>query len=269
MNADFWRLAPRLLAGGVRSTLVGSSDDEPTRFVATHHKVMTTYFSAVLRLFALATNASFAKEGFRGGTPTGGLVLSMHSTIDLAVLGRYRGVHVMRDPRDVIVSSYFYHRWTQEPWAQRPDQAGTTYRSRLNSVSQAKGLHMEIDHFTSSYGELLNRWDVTDPDILEVRFDDLMGPDRESLYVHLFEHLGYSGRELAAGCALMRMFEAGARTGASLDQPRDRSHIRLAQSGQWREVLTPEHHRHLERQLGPILEKFEFSPVGGAGRPTA
>ena len=27
---------------------------------------------------------------------------------------------MIRDPRDVIVSGYFYHQWTDEPWANEP-----------------------------------------------------------------------------------------------------------------------------------------------------
>lgn len=37
---------------------------------------------------------------------------------DRVVLGRYggRGVFFVRDPAEVILSGYFYHRWAREPW---------------------------------------------------------------------------------------------------------------------------------------------------------
>ncbi len=257
-NTEFWKMTPRIAAGAVRPRRNAEADQGLTRFVATHHKVMTTYFSAVLRLFATATSTPFAKQGFRGDDPEGGLVLSMHGTIDLDALDRYRGVHLMRDPRDVVISSYHYHKWTQEPWAHLPDETGQSYQQRLNSMTMEEGIHMEIDHFTSSYGELLRNWDVDDPDILEIKFADLMGSERNELYEQIFTHLGYTGREHRLGCDLMRAFEASARTGGSLGKPRERNHVRSAGTGQWADVLSPSHIDHMEDQLGVVLDKFGF-----------
>jgi hypothetical protein len=258
-NPAFWRLLPRLIAGRVRPSPLAAGG--PILFVSTHHKVMTTYFHAVLRLFAFGLRIPFDKVHIESPARGTRLFLSMQSKMDLAALGSWRGVHVMRDPRDMIVSSYHYHKWTHEEWAHRPDKNGLSYQQKLNAADKRKGLYMEIDHFIFSYKNLLDNWDLTDPAMLEVAYEDLMGPDRAAVYTRIFTHLGFSGRALALGQDLMRLFEAESRTGVSKDAASsiDGAHIRSGKSGQWQDELEPDHLAYIEQELGPILRKFGYS----------
>jgi hypothetical protein len=217
--------------------------------------VMTTYFHAVLRLFAFGLRIPFDKVHIEAPKKRARLFLSMQSKIDLPALGKYRGVHVMRDPRDMIVSSYHYHKWTHESWAHRPDKNGLSYQQKLNKADTRKGLFMEIDHFIFSYRKLLSDWDMDNPDMLEVSFESLMGPDRHTVYDRIFRHLGFSGRALKLGLDLMVLFEAKSRTGGVTS---DKSHIRSGKSGQWADELEDDHITYIEHELGPILRKFGY-----------
>jgi hypothetical protein len=252
-NPAFWRMLPRLLAGRFRPSPVKRGG--PILFVGTHHKVMTTYFHAVLRLFAFGLRIPFDKVHIEAPKKRARLFLSMQSKIDLPALGKYRGVHVMRDPRDMIVSSYHYHKWTHESWAHRPDKNGLSYQQKLNKADTRKGLFMEIDHFIFSYRKLLSDWDMDNPDMLEVSFESLMGPDRHTVYDRIFRHLGFSGRALKLGLDLMVLFEAKSRTGGVTS---DKSHIRSGKSGQWADELEDDHITYIEHELGPILRKFGY-----------
>ena len=255
-NPDFWNLLPFLMT--CRRTEPGFGDGRTKIFVATHHKSMTTYFKAVLRLLAFGLKVPFQVVSKDAPAPETRVFLSIHSRTPWSEIGPYRGIHVMRDPRDMIVSSYHYHLWTNELWAHVPDENGQTYQEKLKSVDKTEGLFMSIRHFIFFSRELLENWDMDDPDILEMPYDALMGEDRESRYREMFAFLGLTGRRLDLAMRLMRLFEAGKRSRVSSDKPNERAHIRSGRSGQWRAELEPEHIALIEQELGHILDKFGY-----------
>lgn len=256
INPEFWSLLGRLSSTRMRGADV--PEDISVLFVATHHKVMTTYFTAVLRLLGYGLNLPYQKVHIEHPDPHSRLVMSMHGKLDLPRLAPYRGVHVMRDPRDMIVSGYHYHKWTHEAWVHRPDKNGHTYQSKLNAANTYDGLFMEIDHFIFFYRDTLLNWDTGDPDIFEVSFEDLMGEGRAGIYRDMFSHLGFEGRNLDLATDLMRLFEAKSRSGRKTGDVARKSHLRSGKSGQWRKELEPDHVAYIERELGPVLRKFGY-----------
>lgn len=256
INPEFWALLGRLSAARVRGAEL--PEEIPVLFVATHHKVMTTYFTAVLRLLGYGLNLPYQKVHIEHPDPQARLVMSMHGKLNLPRLAPYRGVHVMRDPRDMIVSGYHYHKWTHEAWVHRPDENGLTYQGKLNAANTYDGLFLEIDHFIFFYRDTLLNWDTEDSDILEVSFEDLMGENRDRVYRGIFSHLGFEGRNLELATDLMRLFEAKSRSGKKTGKIAQKSHLRSGKSGQWRKELEPEHIAYIERELGSVLRKFGY-----------
>ena len=255
-NRDFWSLVPTIVSGRFGG-IEGFPSDGRRLFVATHHKSMTTYFSAVLRLFSITAGQRFSEINFEDPPERAQILLSNHSALSVDALRPCRGIHVLRDPRDMIVSGYHYHKWTHEAWVHRTDEEGRTYQEKLNAVDKSTGLFMEIDHFIFIYRDILMRWDIEDPDVLEVPYEALMGEERDALYHRIFEHLGCTGAALQLGVDLMRLFEAKSRTGKSGDENKF-AHIRSGASQQWRKELEPQHLAYIERELGPVLEKFGY-----------
>lgn len=256
LKPEFWAMLRRLVAA--RRQFCAVAGATPVLFVATHHKVMTTYFNAVLSLLSFGLKRRYQRVYSNHPASDAGLVLSMHGKLDLPHLRPYRGVHIMRDPRDMIVSGYHYHKWTQEDWVHRPDANGMSYQEKLNRADVRAGLFMEIDHFIFFYRQTLLHWNTADPDILEVAYEDLMGPDRDRLYADIFAHLGLAGRDLGLATDLMKLFEAGSRTGRKPGTIAQKSHLRSGKSGQWKTELEPDHIAYIERELGPVLRKFGY-----------
>lgn len=255
-NPAFWQLVP-VLAKSRIAGLEGFPTDGRRLFVGTHHKSMTTYFSAVLKLLALAAGKRFGEVNFEAPSPKSEIVLSNHSALDVASLAPCKGVHIMRDPRDMIVSGYHYHKWTHEAWVHRTDENGLSYQDKLNAADKTAGLFMEIDHFIYIYRESLLAWDMENPDVLEVPYEALMSEARDGLYGEIFSHMGLVGSAHALGIDLMRLFEAKSRTGKSGDAQKF-AHIRSGASQQWRKELEPVHLTYIEKELGPVLEKFGY-----------
>ncbi|WP_170336021.1 sulfotransferase domain-containing protein [Ruegeria arenilitoris] len=256
LRRAFWQILPQLAAARTRKRVL--IDDGVFRFVGTHHKVMTTYFSAVLKLLGFGLGVPYGKIYSDHPIPQKRLVLAMHSKLSLPQLAPYRGVHIMRDPRDMIVSGYHYHKWTHETWARRPDDNGISYQQKLNQANKEEGLFLEINHFIFFYRDLLENWDLDDPDILEVAYEDLMGEGRDQIYHNIFSHLGVIDRDLDLAVKLMRLFEAGSRSGLKDGKVSEKSHLRSGRSGQWKAELNADHVAYIERELGSVLRKFGY-----------
>jgi hypothetical protein len=261
-NPAFWRLVPRMLLFKLRTAVRPSRlrSSPEALFVATHHKAMTTYFHAVLRGLAFALNLPFERVR-DSDLPSGKakLFLSMQGKQDLSALGSYRGAHVMRDPRDMIVSGYHYHKWTHEIWVHRLDENGESYQDKLNRLDKRAGLFLEIDHFIFFYRDTLEGWDMHNPAMLEVSYESLMGPEKRRLYRDIFAHLGLEGAELELAQDLMKLFEAESRTGKASGAVNQKSHVRSGKSRQWETELEPQHLEYIEQHLGPVLRKFGYS----------
>ncbi len=252
----FLKLVPKLATGWARPSPLAK--DGPVMFVATHHKSMTTYFSAVLKFLGMGLGIPYEIIHLQEPAEKTRLFLSAHGKMDLERLRPYRGVHILRDPRDMIVSGYHYHKWTDEDWVHRPDDTGRSYQQKLLAANQEDGLFMEINHFIFFYRDLLEQWDMDDPDMLEVSYEALMDPEREKLYEQIFTHLGFEGEEHAFAVHLMHLFAAENRKSKTAGDVAQGRHVRSGKSGQWKTILTPDHLQYIEEELGPVLRKFGY-----------
>jgi hypothetical protein len=107
---------------------------------------------------------------------------------------RFRGVHVIRDPRDIVVSSYFSHRYSHstEGWPELVE-----FRKKLESMPKDEGLFenmrftekLPIDGWTTDLFRTLRTWDYSAPNILELRFEDLVTNPYQK-FLDIFEFLG-------------------------------------------------------------------------------
>lgn len=111
---------------------------------------------------------------------------------DLAGLPAWRGIHVVRDPRDVWVSGYFSHLHTH-PTLRWPELAA--HRERLRAVPTPEGLRLELD-FSSWVFEQMAAWDYRQPHVLELQME-MLAADPEDQFRRAFEFLGMLGPEPA------------------------------------------------------------------------
>ena len=87
----------------------------------------------------------------------------------------FRVVHVIRDPRDIVVSGYFSH-LRSHPVSDANPWLGS-HRDRLRSLSREEGLLAELD-FCETYFERIGEWPYGDQRILECRFEDVVADGR-------------------------------------------------------------------------------------------
>ncbi|MGE5830299.1 MAG: sulfotransferase domain-containing protein [Micromonosporaceae bacterium] len=152
-----------------------------------HHKAATTWARNILRDASVALRLNMqvvhTAPDWAGYDSLGDwararqpdiLVLTNARREDVETLPELRGVHVIRDPRDILVSGYFSHRNSHPEvvdgvaWEALPP-----HRRHLHEVGHDEGLLAELD-FITPYIESMSTWSYHRPDVLELRMEDLI-----------------------------------------------------------------------------------------------
>jgi hypothetical protein len=166
-----------------------------------HHKAATTWARNILRESTVAlkldmqvVHAPAVWDGYPNlgewvrATRPDLIVLTNARAEDVQTLPELRGVHVIRDPRDILVSGYFSHMNSHPevvdgvPWDDLPP-----HRRRLREVSEDEGLLAEME-FIAPYIDSMSTWHYEQPGILELRMEDLIG-DPLTAWRPIFAHL--------------------------------------------------------------------------------
>jgi hypothetical protein len=192
--------------------------------------------------------------------------INNHS-LDLEKLDNdFRITRFIRDPRDLVVSGYFYHKRGAEAWCKLinptegdwkvvngciPDNMGEghSFSSYLQTLSEEEGLMAEID-FRRKHFESMLQWPVSDPRIKLFYYEDVIGNEGE-IFAELLSHYGTSRLERWVGVILADRFSAKR-------QSRRTKHIRDPKAGQYEEHFSPKVRDYFERQYGDILIRYGY-----------
>jgi hypothetical protein len=161
-----------------------------------HHKCATMWWNRIIanacNMTGLNFRAVYDKRGFDGDLKQfiddQQIDFISHGNADIrhiADLGDHRGVHIIRDPRDIAVSAYFSHLHSHsvKEWSELED-----YREKLRGMSKDDGLAAEIENRKTEFGQL-ESWDYEQPNVLEVKFED-MAHSSYDLVLRAFQHYG-------------------------------------------------------------------------------
>ncbi|MGO9271381.1 MAG: methyltransferase domain-containing protein [Terriglobia bacterium] len=167
------------------------------------------------------------------------------------------GFHVIRDPRDIVVSAYFSH-LNSHPEGTWPELR--LWRNYLQSVPKDEGLMLEIEYM----GRVVNRllmWNYGEqPSILEYKFEDLIR-NPLPMFTKAFEQMGIVplvvGYEELHALILKNSFEnlSGGRTPGSEDGAH---HYRRGVPGDWRNHFTNQHIAYFKALYNPLLLKLGY-----------
>ena len=215
---------------------------------------------------------------------------------DVALLNPHRGFHVIRDPRDIIVSAYFSHRFSH-PVDNVPHMA--KHRERLNRVPLEEGLFLEMEYSSQELQDLAE-WDYEQPHILEIKMEELVTNPYKN-FLKIFDFLGLLdddffalmpkrirtflhsafnrlARRYVFSRPLIRPMESipgeyllgrvydyrfdRLAEGRKQGEENARSHYRKGVPGDWINYFTPEHVVYFKTQYNDLLLKtgYEKSP---------
>lgn len=125
-----------------------------------------------------------------------------YTSADLRYIGnikKFRGVHVIRDPRDIVTSAYFSHLYSH-PTTDWPELI--EFRKKLEKMPKDKGFlanmkftaGLSVDGIDLELFKSMLNWDYTRSNILEVKFEDMIMNPYNS-FIQFFNHFGFIQNE--------------------------------------------------------------------------
>jgi hypothetical protein len=232
--------------------------------IATHHKTGTAWMSMVFRAIAEKLAIRFAEtteENFPTpeSLPLPAIVFDDHSAFKnhqwMLADPEIRILHVIRDPRDVIISGMHYHRSADESWLRKPKEefGGLTYQQKLNSFGN------DIDRYSfemdqsggETITELIN-WDYTLPQSLEYKYEDLIEDSDMILFTKAAIHLGFEPHELEE---CRRQYWDQSLFGKKRSGGQ---HIRSGKTEQWRHVFDATLAAKFVTNFGTVLQELGY-----------
>jgi hypothetical protein len=167
-----------------------------------------------------------------------------------------QGFHVVRDPRDLIVSGYFSHLYSH-PEAGWPRLHH--YRGFLQTLSREEGILREMEFSAPVMSDMLV-WDEHPPGIRLVRFEDLVA-NPAARFCEIFEELGilpglvseWTVREIVERHSFERL--SGGRKKGQEDL---HSHFRKGTPGDWRNHFTARHVAYFQGLYNVLLLKLGY-----------
>jgi hypothetical protein len=179
-----------------QSAGAGASTRKPLLAYFGHHKCASTWLNDIAREMCAAAGMSYAHVhsphmfeedlgSFVSGKRVDFLTYANANRRYVSALDNFRGFHVIRDPRDIVVSSYFSHLHSH-PTTDWPELVD--HRRRLQAVDKDQGLYVVIDFLAGVFDDIAT-WDYSDPRVLELKMEDLVLMPEE-LLIKAFGFIG-------------------------------------------------------------------------------
>jgi len=239
-----------------------------------YHKCLTVYYKRVMD--AVFNRCQPWRRGYRhyhshledfyAGFRKDRIASVNNRALDLERLGRFRISRFIRDPRDLVVSGYFYHRRGAEPWTtiESPTaedwyfangvvphalrDSGRSFSQYLQSMPEEEGLLAELE-FRRLHFESMAAWPSDRPDLITYRYEDILG-NEVAVFRELFEFYGLSPLERRLGTWFANRYSIGGRAADP--------HVRDPASGQWRKHFTPRVRQAFDASHPGLVDLFGY-----------
>ncbi|WP_293576507.1 sulfotransferase domain-containing protein [Phaeobacter sp.] len=224
--------------------------------VGTHHKTGTVWMRRVWRMIGEALEIPFEPvhnpDRWQRIPDTGRVIVVNWSGAFAPALFDHpeaRFLHIIRDPRDVLLSGARYHENSpgrQERFLHgaRADLNGLSYQQHLQSLTDLEAkLDFEMRNMhLKTLGEML-KWPYGHPRAMDLRYEDLIDDQSCALFADVLRFFGFDNAE--AETAKTIYFENSLFGGLAADQSTNRdqntgrtaTHVVSGASGQWQTAL--------------------------------
>ncbi len=227
-----------------------------------------------------------ALRGKQNTIPLGAdVVIFMHSLINIDNIDTpFLGIHIVRDPRDIIVSGYLYHKRTNEAWCinkdhhiqesilfpqipysqeHRPEAWKKAYLSSLGEKSyqenllcrsEAEGINFEMNNYGSWTINSMRNWVYGNPKVLEVRFEDIMSEYDKTLKM-IFDHFQFDQKTKNIAVSIARRHDIKRKSPGEISNIR---HVSSVQTTRWKEYFNHQLKREFIAKFDSVLIGLEY-----------
>ena len=242
------------------------------------HKTASTWFKSVLSddmvyKYSGLTGIPYAQLGLNSAKIEHSLptrTIGIHLYVDYETFRRipkpaaHKAFFVLRDPRDVVVSWYFYARNTHAAVPVGPDDPVAASRQALRSMPLDKGMCYMIDrldewgsfHAARSWVQAAR----AEPDLAILRYEDLAGDERHFLSELLrLLHIEVPQREFEE--LYERTCYRRKADGRSPGAEDPHSHFRKGVSGDWRNYFDRTFDNYFQSRSDGLIDELGYSSL--------
>ena len=253
--------------------------------IYTHHKIATALTSKIFREISLYYGLSFSDApGFHGGVDSSHIVHYWHSQVSTEILdSTHLGVHFIRDPRDVIVSGYLFHKRTDEAWCINKNLNvsgeinhpqvdfsqvhltheekskylewldGKSYQENIASISQDDGLIFEMNGFAGRTIDCMTNW-TGNEQIIEVKFEEIT-TQYDKMWKGIFTHLGFTDKAMEKAMSIARKHDIGRMSG---DEIKQNKHISTGKISKWKDFFSEAVEKEYSEKFNDAHQKLGY-----------
>ena len=233
--------------------------------VATHHKTGTVWMSTVFKAIANDIGAAFVDFRSQQGQLAEALkepFILFNYDSDFgehsAILDRadVRILHLIRDPRDVLISAMHYHKKSNETWLHEPVPGydNVTYQRQLNALSTPFDQYVfEMENSTESTLRDMVNWRYGRANCFEARYEDLRLDTQMDHWSQITAFLGF---EEAERQVCWQRFWQNSLFGNPVRFAH--KHVRSGDVAQWKREFTPELAEAFVERFPTVLQMLEY-----------
>ena len=218
--------------------------------VGTHHKTGTVWLHTIFRDICAFHSLKYLKNELDCHIHEYDILFDGHSNFQFELLKEpHKGIHLIRDPRDIIVSATFYHQKSKEKWLHLPRQEfdGMTYQEKINSFSSFDDkMLFEMDNSAGKNIKDIKDWNYNNPNFIEVKYEDLIKDRNLKLFHKIFEFLGFKGKAIPSSLAI-------AYNNSLFSGKVDGKHVRSGKGKQYQKYFKNIHKKRFNELFGNIL----------------
>ncbi len=234
--------------------------------IATHHKTGTVWMATVFKAIAEDLGATYVdywaeRENLAEALKPPFVLFNYDSDFrghsDLLDRDDVRILHLIRDPRDVLISAMHYHCKSGETWLHEPVPGydNITYQRRLNAFAARHEQYVfEMENSTFSTLRDMQQWRYGRTNCFEARYEKMRLDTEMKYWSGIMDFLGFDAAEQQVCRRRFWQYSLFGNLG------RGHKHVRSGDVAQWKREFTPTLAAAFRWKFPRLLQSLGYEP---------